>query len=143
MMSPHPPRFRMNRRKTVSVTPAMGARTVAGAIFTVPIMSEEGTSVSLAFVLASARARTLAPTSPELSQNLRTNLFYCLSANRIYATIRASRGDRNEKDSRGIIESAHWSNYDRFRSCPGNIQFCKRLGPVRTHLLERERASEN
>jgi hypothetical protein len=27
----------MNRRKTVSVTPAMGASTVAGAIFTGPI----------------------------------------------------------------------------------------------------------
>jgi hypothetical protein len=37
MISPHPPRLRMNRRKTVSVTPAMGASTVAGAIFTDPI----------------------------------------------------------------------------------------------------------
>ena len=37
MISPHPPRLRMNRRKTVSVTPAMGASTVAGAIFTGPI----------------------------------------------------------------------------------------------------------
>ena len=32
MISPQPPRLRMKRRKTVSVTPAMGASTVAGAI---------------------------------------------------------------------------------------------------------------
>ena len=37
MISPQPPRLRMKRRKTVSVTPAMGARTVAGAIGTLPI----------------------------------------------------------------------------------------------------------
>ena len=30
MIRPHPPRLRMKRRKTVSVTPAMGASTVAG-----------------------------------------------------------------------------------------------------------------
>src|SRR2546426_2797261 len=39
MISPHPPRLRMKRRNTVSVTPAMGASTVAGAIFTGPIES--------------------------------------------------------------------------------------------------------
>ena len=37
MISPQPPRFRMNRRKTVSVTPAIGARTVAGTISSGPI----------------------------------------------------------------------------------------------------------
>ena len=37
MSRPHPPRLRMNRRNTVSVTPAMGASTVAGAIRTPPI----------------------------------------------------------------------------------------------------------
>ena len=37
MISPQPPRLRMKRRKTVSVTPAMGASTVAGSIFTGPI----------------------------------------------------------------------------------------------------------
>ena len=30
MINPQPPRLRMKRRKTVSVTPAMGASTVAG-----------------------------------------------------------------------------------------------------------------
>src|SRR5271169_4424819 len=30
MMRPHPPRLRIMRRKTVSVTPAMGASTVPG-----------------------------------------------------------------------------------------------------------------
>jgi hypothetical protein len=42
MISPHPPKLRMNRRKTVSVTPAIGASTVAGAIFTGPIETQVG-----------------------------------------------------------------------------------------------------
>ena len=33
----------MKRRKTVSVTPAMGARTVAGAMRTLPICNSAGT----------------------------------------------------------------------------------------------------
>ena len=37
IIRPHPPRLRMKRRKTVSVTPAMGASTVAGAMVTLPI----------------------------------------------------------------------------------------------------------
>jgi hypothetical protein len=37
MIRPHPPRFLMKRRKTVSVTPAIGASTVAGEIVTLPI----------------------------------------------------------------------------------------------------------
>src|SRR5262249_28271755 len=37
MIRPHPPRLRIKRRKTVSVTPAIGARTVAGAMGTFPI----------------------------------------------------------------------------------------------------------
>src|SRR5258708_3457339 len=44
MMSPHPPRLRMKRRKTVSVTPAIGARTVAGAMVTPPIGNWLGNS---------------------------------------------------------------------------------------------------
>ncbi len=35
--------LRMNRRKTVSVTPAMGASTVAGATVTPPITTDAGT----------------------------------------------------------------------------------------------------
>src|ERR1035438_9541108 len=42
IINPQPPRPRMKRRKTVSVTPAMGASTVAGAIFTRPIENESG-----------------------------------------------------------------------------------------------------
>jgi hypothetical protein len=42
MISPQPPWLRIKRRKTVSVTPAMGARTVAGPIFTGPIWSVRG-----------------------------------------------------------------------------------------------------
>jgi hypothetical protein len=60
----------MKRRKTVSVTPAMGARTVAGAIETEPICRRSATAC-VARTTASAR-------SVGLSQNLRTWLFYSL-----------------------------------------------------------------
>src|SRR4051794_35612459 len=63
MMSPHPPRLRMKRRKTVSVTPAMGARTVAGEIVTGPICRLDGTRFRLAARVAGG--------GPQLSQNLR------------------------------------------------------------------------
>src|ERR1019366_6839322 len=42
MMRPHPPRPRIMRRKTVSVTPAMGARTVPGKICLSRIEKGEG-----------------------------------------------------------------------------------------------------
>ena len=42
MMSPQPPRLRMKRRKTVSVTPAMGASTVAGVSCRPPIKRQAG-----------------------------------------------------------------------------------------------------
>ena len=71
MISPHPPKLRMKRRKTVSVTPAMGASTVAGAIRTFPIVREEGTGCV-------AAGDPPAP-GPELSQYLRTSLFYLSS----------------------------------------------------------------
>ena len=47
MMSPQPPWLRMRRRKTVSVTPAMGASTVAGAIFIGPIWNAPGTTLTI------------------------------------------------------------------------------------------------
>ena len=47
MIRPHPPRSRIMRRKTVSVTPAMGASTVAGAMATPPIRSSAGKCVIL------------------------------------------------------------------------------------------------
>ena len=47
MMRPQPPRFRMKRRKTVSVTPAMGASTVAGAISMGPMWKRLGNMSSL------------------------------------------------------------------------------------------------
>src|SRR5579885_3655837 len=71
MISPHPPRLRMKRRKTVSVTPAIGARTVAGAIRTEPNWTESGTRV---FPRMAGEAR--APQGTELSQNFFTCLFY-------------------------------------------------------------------
>src|SRR5216684_1127398 len=70
MIRPHPPRFRMKRRKTVSVTPAMGARTVAGVIWTPPMERLVGTG----FTGAPWRTRVSAP--HELSQNFFTVLFY-------------------------------------------------------------------
>src|SRR5690242_16088680 len=77
MISPHPPRLRMKRRNTVSVTPAMGASTVAGAMRTFPMVSEEGTGVVLAGVVSACVARAPSPASgPELSQYLRTSPFY-------------------------------------------------------------------
>ena len=39
MISPQPPWARIRRRNTVSVTPAMGARTVAGASSIGPILN--------------------------------------------------------------------------------------------------------
>src|SRR5216684_8142162 len=72
MIKPQPPRLRMKRRKTVSVTPAMGARTVAGAIWTVPRETVVGTG----FSGAASRARVPAPheLAVELSQNFFTVL---------------------------------------------------------------------
>src|SRR5689334_3040313 len=67
MIRPHPPRLRMKRRKTVSVTPAMGAKTVAGEIVTVPICKSFGTGLRD----TGSRAGAPAPLPAELSQNLR------------------------------------------------------------------------
>jgi hypothetical protein len=84
MISPQPPRLRINRRKTVSVTPAMGARTVAGAISIPPIKSLAGTG----FRGAAWRTRVSAPHEPapfepfELSQNFFTVLFYLARQNK-------------------------------------------------------------
>src|SRR4029077_16604007 len=70
MINPQPPRLRMKRRNTVSVTPAMGASTVAGAMHTLPIVNDEGTGT----------ARVAEDDSPapgvEASQNLRIHPFY-------------------------------------------------------------------
>src|SRR5450432_1333618 len=72
MISPQPSRLRMKRRKTVSVTPAMGASTVAGEIRTSPIKRLAGTG----FGGAGWRTGVSAPHEPELSQNFFTLLFY-------------------------------------------------------------------
>jgi hypothetical protein len=83
MISPHPPKFRIKRRKTVSVTPAMGASTVAGAIRTFPMVKDEGTGTARV-----ARAPSPA-TGPDVSQYLRTPLFYLSSKKK---SPRKSRG---------------------------------------------------
>src|SRR5579864_3531174 len=84
MIRPHPPRLRMKRRKTVSVTPAMGARTVAGEMVTLPMMSAAGTGCS------GAAWRARAPAPHELSQNFFTLLFYLPAQNEAPAGARAS-----------------------------------------------------
>jgi hypothetical protein len=61
----------MNRRNTVSVTPAMGASTVAGAMATSPIINLDGTGT---FAIVDKTVGC------GFSQRLRTALFYCLSA---------------------------------------------------------------
>src|ERR1039457_6898590 len=82
MMRPHPPRLRMKRRKTVWVTPAIGARTVAGEMVTVPMERLVGTGFRYAGSptdsAVSSRAGAPAPhvPFPELSQNFFTVLFY-------------------------------------------------------------------
>src|SRR5579884_2018638 len=65
IIRPQPPRLRMKRRKTVSVTPAIGARTVAGRISTPPRETQAGT-----------RASGGATRSAGLSKNLCTLEFY-------------------------------------------------------------------
>src|SRR5277367_5540104 len=74
MISPHPPRLRMKRRKTVSVTPAIGARTVAGAIVTLPMERLAATGRNTEASVQHEDVRL------ELSQDLRTLLFYLLVA---------------------------------------------------------------
>jgi hypothetical protein len=75
----------MKRRKTVSVTPAMGASTVAGEMVIPPMQTEVGkTRVARALLPASAAAAT------ELSQNLRTRVFYLFFVALPHATILAS-----------------------------------------------------
>src|SRR5205085_717840 len=67
MIRPQPSRLRMKRRKTVSVTPAMGASTVAGEIRTSP-MERLAETVRGG---AGWRTRVSAPQPVEWSQNLR------------------------------------------------------------------------
>src|SRR5882757_4160591 len=83
MISPQPPRLRMKRRKTVSVTPAIGARTVAGAISMPPMERAAGTGFCGAawrgkpsLSLSKGVPAPLGPLATELSQDLRTGLFY-------------------------------------------------------------------
>src|SRR5208283_752031 len=99
MIRPHPPRFRMKRRKTVSVTPAIGASTVAGAMMTLPIERLAGTGFCGAGSRAkpapstgSGQALSLSkgvPAPHELSQNFFTVLFYRAAQNEAPAAARA------------------------------------------------------
>src|SRR5277367_1354300 len=86
MISPHPPKLRMKRRNTVSVTPAIGASTVAGAIVTPPIDRDARTATDPVATAASA-VRFSIPA--ELSQNFFTQLFYLPQQNKAPAEARA------------------------------------------------------
>src|SRR5580658_3602946 len=78
MIRPHPPRFLMKRRKTVSVTPAIGASTVAGAMRTLPIFKLAG-NVGAAPEMedgATGAPPARAAAASVLSQNFCTPPFY-------------------------------------------------------------------
>jgi hypothetical protein len=99
MISPHPPRLRMNRRNTVSVTPAIGASTVAGEILTPPISTDAGTDrVGREFVARTCPEQQskgpslaiAADTPAGLSQNFFTALLYPVRQNKAPAAARAS-----------------------------------------------------
>jgi hypothetical protein len=69
--------LRMKRRKTVSVTPAIGARTVAGEIRTLPIERLVGTGCSgTGWRTKVSTPHVTVPDAAELSQNFFTALFY-------------------------------------------------------------------
>src|SRR5258706_5028929 len=74
MINPHPPRLRINRRNTVSVTPAIGANTVAGRISTPPKSSDGGTGVP-PLAKASVAADPPGDAPSELSQYFRTRFY--------------------------------------------------------------------
>jgi hypothetical protein len=57
----------MNRRKTVSVTPAMGASTVAGAMLTAPIDKWVGKELMAKFTGSGAGHRFLWPANLNLT----------------------------------------------------------------------------
>ena len=61
MMSPHPPWERIRRRNTVSVTPTMGASTVAGCIRVPPIWNPRGNILTSILASWVTSAETLAP----------------------------------------------------------------------------------
>ena len=56
--------FLMKRRKTVSVTPAMGASTVAGAMRTQPMHNSAGTLAVAGMVRALLTAPSMSPSCP-------------------------------------------------------------------------------
>ena len=60
--------FLMKRRNTVSVTPAMGASTVAGAICTLPMVNVAGTRASAGMVLRTGLSKCfcMPPLRPDL-----------------------------------------------------------------------------
>src|ERR1700731_4720072 len=64
MIRPHPPRLRINRRNTVSVTPAIGARTVAGAIRTPPTANADGKGLIISSVSHSSMLETVGASAP-------------------------------------------------------------------------------
>src|SRR5208337_836438 len=89
MIKPHPPRFLMKRRKTVSVTPDMGASTVAGEIATFPILNDAGNTRASAGPDngATGVSPVLEAATSALSQNFCTVRFYVLFTARPYPVI--------------------------------------------------------
>ncbi len=61
--------WRMKRRKTVSVTPAIGASTVAGATSTVPIRTSAGTRVSAGIACSMGLSQSFFTVNPLPAMN--------------------------------------------------------------------------
>src|SRR5882762_1614477 len=91
----------MKRRNTVSVTPAMGASTVAGRISTPPKSSNASTGV-LARGKASVAADSPAADPPELSQYFRTG---CYRPSPILMPANAALTNKNPRFARGFVNS--------------------------------------
>src|SRR5882757_5813245 len=109
MISPQPPRLRMKRRNTVSVTPAMGASTVAGAMRTLPIVTDVGTGT-----VCVAESDSPAP-GVEVSQNLRINPFYLQAKNKALAKKARARVPRKSLASLTFSPALLW------RTSGGNV----------------------
>src|SRR5580704_2074857 len=61
MISPQPPSERITRRKTVSVTPAIGARIVAGEITRSRILISDGNIAQIYFMEVPPAGRPMPP----------------------------------------------------------------------------------
>src|SRR5947209_3537191 len=79
--------FLMKRRKTVSVTPAMGASTVAGAIWTLPMVKLAGTRACSGIACSTGASH-----------------FFCSSVYRFFIGVRSDAKAKGLRDHQGPSE---------------------------------------